>query len=47
MAAGILLIQEAGGRVTAFDGGPVDIYRPPIIASNGLVHDAMMNVLNV
>lgn len=47
MAAGILLIQEAGGRVTAFDGGPVNIYCPPIIASNGLVHDAMMNVLNL
>lgn len=47
MAAGILLIEEAGGRATAFDGGPYNIYHPPIIASNGLVHDAMMNVLNV
>jgi myo-inositol-1(or 4)-monophosphatase len=47
MAAGILLIEEAGGLVTSFDGSPVNIYRPPIIASNRLIHDAMMNVLNV
>jgi len=47
MAAGILLIEEAGGRVSSFDGSKYDIYKPPIIASNGLIHDAMMNVLNV
>jgi len=45
VAAGVLLIEEAGGRVSRYDGSPFDIYHPPIVASNGLVHDAMMRVL--
>jgi len=45
MAAGVLLIEEAGGRVSRYDGSAFDIYAPPIVASNGLVHDAMMDVL--
>lgn len=45
VAAGKLLVEEAGGRVTHYDGAPFDIYRPPILASNGLVHGAMMEVL--
>ena len=46
VAAGVLLIEEAGGRVSRYDGSAFDIYTPPILASNGLVHDAMMRVLN-
>jgi myo-inositol-1(or 4)-monophosphatase len=45
VAAGVLLIKEAGGMVTDFQGGPLDIYTPKVLASNGLVHDAMMRVL--
>ncbi|HET9786802.1 MAG TPA: inositol monophosphatase family protein, partial [Pyrinomonadaceae bacterium] len=45
IAAGILLIQEAGGRVTDFRDAPLDIYTPKVLASNGLVHRAMMSVL--
>lgn len=45
VAAGKLLVEEAGGRVTRYDGSPFDVYRPPILASNGLVHDEMMDVL--
>ncbi|MDT5159587.1 MAG: monophosphatase [Acidobacteriota bacterium] len=45
VAAGMLLVEEAGGRVTHYDGSPFRIYTPPIIASNGLVHDAMLRVL--
>ena len=45
VAAGVLLIAEAGGRVTDFVGAPLDIYTPKVIASNGLIHDAMMKVL--
>lgn len=47
MAAGILLIEEAGGRVSSFNGSQYDIYNPPIVASNGLIHDVMIGVLNV
>lgn len=45
VAAGVLLIEEAGGRVTDFSGGPLNIYTPKVLASNGLLHDAMMRVL--
>lgn len=45
IAAGILLVEEAGGRITDFKGGPVDLYNPLTLASNGLIHDAMLKVL--
>ncbi len=45
IAAGVLLIEEAGGLVTDFNSGPLDIYTPKVLASNGLVHQAMMRVL--
>ena len=45
VAAGVLLVEEAGGRVTHYDGSPFRVYTPPIAASNGLVHDAMLSVL--
>ena len=45
VAAGVLLVEEAGGRVTHYDGSPFRIYDPPIAASNGLIHDAMLRVL--
>jgi myo-inositol-1(or 4)-monophosphatase len=45
VAAGILLITEAGGCVTDFNGNALDIYTAKVLASNGLVHDSMMQVL--
>ena len=45
MAAGVLLVNEAGGRTTDFSGGAVDIYQKRILASNGIIHDAMLQVL--
>lgn len=47
VAAGVLLIEEAGGRVSRYDGSPFGIYAPPIMASNGIIHEAMMRVLNM
>ncbi len=44
-AAGELLITEAGGRVTNFDGGPHDLYGPQLLASNGLIHSQMVDIL--
>jgi len=44
-AAGVILIEEAGGLVTDFESGPLSIYTPKVLASNGLVHEAMMKVL--
>jgi myo-inositol-1(or 4)-monophosphatase len=37
-AAGILLVEEAGGRVTDFSGGPFRLDSREILASNGLIH---------
>src|SRR5918998_1195566 len=45
VAAGVLLVEEAGGRVTHYDGSPFDHYRPPIAATNGLLHEAVLGVL--
>lgn len=45
VAAGLLLIEEAGGQVTYYNGSPLSIYTPPICASNGLLHSQMLDVL--
>jgi len=41
-AAGVLIIEEAGGRVTRFDGSPFEIDSRETVASNGLIHDALL-----
>jgi myo-inositol-1(or 4)-monophosphatase len=45
VAAGILIVEEAGGRVTDAAGRPVDVDRPEVVASNGRIHDEMRSVL--
>jgi myo-inositol-1(or 4)-monophosphatase len=44
-AAGSLLVEEAGGRVSDLAGGPLDLDAPSIVASNGHIHGAMLRVL--
>ncbi len=44
-AAGQLLVEEAGGRVTGFRGQGYNPFVPEIIASNGLIHEKMMTLL--
>ncbi len=41
-AAGVLIVEEAGGRVSRFDGSPFEIDSRETLASNGLVHDALV-----
>ena len=45
MAAGVLLIEEAGGRISGYDNAKFSIYSPPVVASNGLIHSQMLSVL--
>lgn len=45
IAAGALLINEAGGRITNFNNEPLDIYTRKVVASNGRVHEAMLRLL--
>lgn len=46
MAAGKLLVEEAGGIVTNFNGTLMNIFNKQILASNGKVHSQMLMVLN-
>ena len=45
MAAGSLIVTEAGGKITDFKGKPFDIYSGEILASNGLIHEEMLEVI--
>lgn len=45
MAAGVVILQEAGGRVTNFRGETHSLYGQEIVASNGLIHDPMISVI--
>ncbi|MBI4592882.1 MAG: inositol monophosphatase [Candidatus Rokubacteria bacterium] len=45
VAAGSLLVEEAGGRVSDLRGGLLDLTTPAVVASNGRIHDAMLAVL--
>jgi myo-inositol-1(or 4)-monophosphatase len=45
VVAGGILVEEAGGRLTDLTGGPVDIDRPRVVASNGRIHGEMLAVL--
>ena len=43
-AAGILLLEEAGGRVTDFSGGPFRLDSREVLASNGFIHDELVGL---
>lgn len=45
IAAGSLIITEAGGKVTNFKGKPISLYGKEILASNGLIHKEMLKVI--
>jgi myo-inositol-1(or 4)-monophosphatase len=46
ICAGMLLVEEAGGLVTDFDSNQIDMYTKRILATNGLIHEQMMEVLS-
>lgn len=41
-AAGVLIVQEAGGEISSFDGSPFQLNSRETLASNGLVHEALV-----
>jgi len=45
IAAGTAIVRAAGGRVSGFDGGPLDVTTGNLIASNGLIHEALIEEL--
>ena len=46
VAAGGLMVTEAGGKVTDFQGRPFNIYSQEILASNGLIHQEMLQAIH-
>lgn len=46
IAAGYLIVQEAGGRITNFNGNPYSVYDKETLATNGLIHEEMLFQIN-
>ncbi len=46
MAGAAVIIQEAGGKVTNYQGKPLDVHKKQIVASNGRLHDQVIAMLN-
>ncbi len=44
--AGALFVEEAGGRVTRFDGSPTNVTADEVVAANPALHAAMLDVLS-
>lgn len=47
VAAGALIVQEAGGYVSDFQNSAFSIFDPEILATNGLIHTQMVDVLQL
>jgi myo-inositol-1(or 4)-monophosphatase len=45
ISAGALMVEEAGGSVTSLAGGPFDSRQGEVVASNGRIHAAMVDVI--
>jgi myo-inositol-1(or 4)-monophosphatase len=44
-AAGVVILEEAGGKLTNYDGKPYSIYSKKLIASNRLIHQQILDVV--
>jgi len=45
-AAGYLIVEEAGGKVTDFEGKKFSIYQHRVLATNGKIHEEMLEIIN-
>jgi myo-inositol-1(or 4)-monophosphatase len=45
-AAGCLIVEEAGGKVTDFEGNKFSVYQHRVLATNGKIHEEMIRVIN-
>lgn len=46
IAAGVLIVKEAGGQVTSYDGTPLELMKPKILATNGKIHSQVSHSLS-
>jgi myo-inositol-1(or 4)-monophosphatase len=47
VAAGFLMIEEAGGKITSYNGEPTTVYGGDFVVSNGLIHDELLKTIRV
>jgi myo-inositol-1(or 4)-monophosphatase len=45
MAAGIVILEEAGAKVSDFDGKPVDVWNGDFLGANPVLHRKMLRIL--
>jgi myo-inositol-1(or 4)-monophosphatase len=45
MAGGVVILREAGGRITDLRGNPHSVNQPELVASNGRIHEDMLAVI--
>ena len=45
-AAGFLIVEEAGGKVTDYKGDYYSPYQPHLLATNGKIHEEMLDIIN-
>jgi myo-inositol-1(or 4)-monophosphatase len=45
-AAGYLIVEEAGGKVTDFEGNKFSVYQHKVLATNGKIHEEMLDIIN-
>jgi myo-inositol-1(or 4)-monophosphatase len=46
-AAGLVIVTEAGGKITTFDDRDYDLDSPNILASNGVLHDKIIDIIKI
>lgn len=46
LAAGVLLVEEAGGTVTRYDGSAFSLACPDVVMTNGRLHEALLSALS-
>jgi myo-inositol-1(or 4)-monophosphatase len=46
IAAGIVILTEAGGRITHFDGTPCTMDSKRVVASNGKIHEELLDIVS-
>ncbi len=46
VAAGMLIVEEAGGRISGRTGSSIDVYADFFVATNGLIHDELVELLS-
>lgn len=45
VAAGLLLVEEAGGTCSNYNGGPTDLFSAEIVASNSRIHEELVKAI--